>query len=170
MSPVPKNLSKEGETFIKNLEGFSSKAYADTGGIQTIGWGITSNSTGTPLKGKISLNEAQALFDNHILEIVKGLRNLFNLNQLDKFTQKEYDSIVSFIYNIGIGNFTRSNVYKNMCINNFKKAMFFWSKWTKDSKGNSILINRRKKELTLFNEDRQYMTTKEIEDLFKNGV
>lgn len=65
-------------------------------------------------------------------------------------TQNQFDAIVSLIYNIGVGNFRKSNLLKNLKAGNKVIADNFLS-WNKAG-GKVIqgLINRRQKEWQLF--------------------
>jgi len=162
-----KKLSLEGESLIKNFEGLRLNAYLDSGGIKTIGWGHALKDDEHHFN-KITYEDAEELFKKDIYSLERGLFNLFGRTFLEELEQKKYDSLVSFTYNIGIGNFSKSNVYKNLRKNEHKAALTWWSKWTKDSKGNILqgLIMRRKKEIHTFDHQHIYLSEIEKESLF----
>lgn len=134
---------KKAREFITNGEGFSEKAYQDTGGVWTIGYGHTKNVK----KGdKITLEEAEkyykADFEEHI-EPLKEVKVPLNNNQKI--------ALASLIYNIGPNAFRKSTLLKKLNNNDFDGAADEFDKWTYDNgKKLNGLVNRRKKEKELF--------------------
>lgn len=139
---------------IKSFEGFRAKPYYDSVGIPTIGYGTTIYPTGeevkitdSPVNGAI----AHELLKYHVIEKVH--KPLMKLIDRDKLNQNQYDSLVSFCYNVGIGAFKGSTLRKVILANqnDFDAIEVQFMRWNKAG-GKVIdgLINRRKKEFFLY--------------------
>lgn len=90
--------SPNGINLITSFEGCRLKAYQDSGGVWTIGYGHTVDV----LPGQtITIQQAQ-------LYLIKDLANKEKyVNKYDSiyhFTQNQFDALVSFCYNAGQGN------------------------------------------------------------------
>jgi len=100
-------ISEKGAQFICGFEGFSSKAYKDTAGIWTIGFGTTHYKNGTavlPTDGLIKRATGIALLQAHLdKEVAPKLSTI-----VPGISQNEFDALCSFIYNVGMGNFMKS--------------------------------------------------------------
>jgi len=150
----PYAISKEGIEFLKNWEKCKLKAYLDGGGVWTIGWGTTGNVK----KGMvITAEQAEKLLMDYLLEQDKVLNKILNV---DLISQKQYDVISSFVYNIGISQFSTSSLLKLLREKNWEKAANqmirrdskgLYHGWIYDN-GKKVegLINRRKAEKELF--------------------
>ncbi len=87
---------------IKQFEGLRLKAYLCPAGIWTIGYGHTS---GVSPNSTISIQVADENLYSDVSNIEKQLDEL-NLN----LRQCQWDAIVSFVFNVGIGNFRSSTL------------------------------------------------------------
>lgn len=142
--------SQNGLDIIHELESFSSVPYLCPSKIPTIGWGNTYYEDGT----KVTLNDKPisqkrgdelfsfilSKFETQILNIVKVPVN-----------QNQFDALVSFAYNVGIGNFKQSTLLKKLNNGDFIGASLEFEKWNK-SNGKVLkgLVRRRLKEKELF--------------------
>ena len=97
-----KKLSAKGAFFIKLKEGFESVAYNKLDGIWTIGYGHTLGVT----QG-MTCTRAEA--DTWFLQDVAKCEVSVNKQNL-KLSQNQFDALVSYAYNIGVGAFERSNL------------------------------------------------------------
>lgn len=87
-------ISEKGVAFIKRHEGFKSKAYLDTVGVWTIGYGTTKRV----YKGK-TCTEAEA--SKWLMEDVQpALAYLWKMN--DRLDQQTVDALVDWAYNCGL--------------------------------------------------------------------
>lgn len=144
-------ISKNGLDLIKEFEGISLKPYLCPKGIATIGWGNTyyKNGKKVTLSDKlITQNEANSLleyiaqkdFGDNILKLVKV-----------KLNQNQFDALVSFCYNLGMGNFKSSTLLKKINLGDFKGASEEFLKWDKvNGKPLAGLTRRRQEEKELF--------------------
>ena len=135
---------------IKKFEGYRSKAYQDSVGVWTIGYGTIKYSDGVSVKSGDVITEAQAFFylaDHIEKEILKPMAELVKV----RITFNQYSALISFVYNLGIGNFQRSTLLKKLNIPNFNEAGDQFLVWNKA--GGKVLpglVTRRAMERELF--------------------
>lgn len=98
--------SKNGIEFIKRHEELRLKAYQDSAGVWTIGYG----STGGVRPGDV-ITEAQA--EVKLREDVRTAENEVNRHKLN-INQNQFDALVSFTFNVGSGNFRNSTLLKRI--------------------------------------------------------
>lgn len=104
-------ISKQGIDFIKKYEGFKPYAYLCPAKILTIGYGHT---RGVRLGQTCTEAEAEQ-FLKEDLEIAEAeVNKVANEVQL---TQGQYDSLVSFAFNLGVSNFKTSTLRKKVLNN-----------------------------------------------------
>lgn len=91
--------------FLKTVEGFRSTAYSDAAGNRTIGYGFTSASW----VGKKRVSEGEAS-----VELSRICRRLSAMLRAElggqTLTVAEEAALISFIYNVGWGNFKSSTM------------------------------------------------------------
>jgi len=95
---------------IKAFEGLSLRAYRCPAGVLTIGYGNTSMAKRYPT---ITREQADLFLKADIANVEKALARL-NLPQL---TQYQWDAIVDFCFNLGVGNFAKSTLLRKIRIN-----------------------------------------------------
>ena len=94
---------------IKQFEGLRLEAYLCPAGIWTIGYGHT---FGVSPNSFITIQEA----DEYLLRDVAAIE--MQLNKLNlSLRQCQWDAIVSFVFNVGIGNFKASTLLAKIRIN-----------------------------------------------------
>lgn len=101
--------SNQGKNLIKEAEGLRLEAYRCPAGVPTIGWGHTK---GVKMGQSITLAMAEDLLVEDIGPIERIL-NSMNIN----FRQEQFDALVSWIFNLGVGNFRNSTMYKRILEN-----------------------------------------------------
>ena len=94
--------SVEGKRLIKNFEGLRLEAYKCPAGVPTIGYGHTK---GVKMGQKITAAQAEDYLVEDIGPIERELNNL-EIN----FRQEQFDALVSWIFNLGLGNFRHSTM------------------------------------------------------------
>ena len=98
--------SRLGLQLIKDFEGLRLAAYRCPAGIPTIGWG---HIKGVKM-GQV-ITEEQA--EDYLVEDISPLER--HLNKLGiNFRQEQFDALVSWLFNLGIGNFKKSNLLKRI--------------------------------------------------------
>jgi lysozyme len=93
-------LGEKGEKLIKHFESCRLKAYQDSKGIWTVGWGNTSYENGNRVKEGdiISQWRADELFKRVSQKFVNEVNYLTKGIQLQQY---QFDALVSFAYNVG---------------------------------------------------------------------
>ena len=91
---------------IKQFEGLRLEAYVCAAGVCTIGYGHT-----TSVKPGDVITEAQA--DAFFESDIRAVENQVNALPLH-LGQYQFDAVVSFCFNVGIGKFKKSTLYKKI--------------------------------------------------------
>lgn len=91
---------------IKEFEGLRLRAYRDSGGKPTIGYGHT---LGVRMGQRITELQAEEMLRQDLWVAGRFANMIKEIN-----TQGKYDAVVSFIFNLGVGNFKRSTLYKHI--------------------------------------------------------
>lgn len=137
-----------GKNIIKEFEGFRAIAYLCPAGVWTVGYGST-RINGKPVgKGtKITTEEADVFLEQDLKSFEDGVSQNVSI----ELTQNQFDALVCFVYNVGLGNFKKSTLLKKLNAGKLEAAAEEFLKWDK-SKGKSLpgLTRRRKAERALF--------------------
>lgn len=143
-------VSPNGVEFISTFEGLRLSPYTDSAGKWTIGYGSIYDLAGNRVTAKtppITLQNALQLLQKSILGVCTFMNKYIKV----PLTQNQYDAVCSLTYNIGVGNFQKSNLLKNL---NAKKPVVAdnFTSWNKAG-GKVIkgLVRRRADEWKLFN-------------------
>ena len=144
-------LSENGLKFIAKHEGFRSKPYLDPVGVPTIGYGNTYYTNGV----KVRLSDT-AISEDEALELLQNIVKRFEegVNRLVKraLNQNQFDALVSFSYNLGLGNLQSSTLLKKVNANPCDQSISYeFSRWNKaGGKVLNGLTRRRKEEAELY--------------------
>lgn len=87
---------------VKGFEGLRLKAYYDSAGVATIGYGHT---RGVKMGQRITEAEAERMLEQDLWEAGRFANTIPELN-----TQGRYDAVVDFIFNVGVDKFKRSTL------------------------------------------------------------
>ena len=146
------SISPSGIQALKNSEGFRDKAYQDSKGVWTIGYGRTSGvkagDTTTREAEEAWLDKELARRTQEVLDTVKV-----------PLTQGQLDALVNFQYNIGQGEFADSTLVQKLNKGDYKGAANEFARWNKvvhdDGRVEALegLTKRRARELAMFNSD-----------------
>lgn len=138
---------------IKKFEGCRLTAYADpaTGGEPwTIGWGNTFYQDGSKVKrgDKITQPDADALLQMTVDRFATKVDGLIHI----AVTQNQFDSLISFSYNVGVANLSDSTLLKKVNKNPHDTSIRDeFMRWTKaNGKVFPGLVKRRKQEADLY--------------------
>lgn len=135
---------------IEEFEGIRLKSYICPGGKVSIGFGSTHYENGKKVKlgDEIDYQKLEELYDYEISKVEKYLKDLVKVN----LTDNQKSSLISFIYNVGYGNFKKSTLRKLINNNpNDSRIQKEFEKWIY-AKGKPLkgLIKRRKAESKLY--------------------
>jgi len=122
-------LNKASLDLIKGFEGWRSKAYQDSVGVWTIGYGHTSMA-GTPKVHagmKITKQEGEEMLQRDLQKYAKAVDEAVNV----PLTPNQFGALVSFCYNVGPGNFRKSSVLRYVNAGNFKGVPARLKLWNK---------------------------------------
>lgn len=144
-------LSKAGIDLIKAHEGYherlsdgSCRAYLCPAGVWTIGYGSTTGvvegMTWTREQAELGLRNDVARFEAGVLKAATV-----------PLTQGQFDALVSFAYNVGLGALERSTLLRKLNAGDAAGAAAEFAKWTKAA-GRVMpgLVRRRADEAALF--------------------
>jgi lysozyme len=144
----------EAYRLIRLWEGFRASPYQCSAGVWTIGIGTTRYADGSPVTERSpDVTEAQALLllkDYVQKQIEPELSELVG----DLVNRNQYDALVSFIYNIGMGAFKKSTMLRCIQARMLPEAAVEFLRWNRaGGKVLAGLIARRKDEKALFEKD-----------------
>jgi len=137
----------KGLALIKSFEGLELRAYKCPADVLTIGYG----STGPHVKPNMVITEKQAedLLRQDLVRFERAVTRLVTV----PISQNQYDALVSFTFNLGEGNFSRSTLLKRVNARDFSGAQREFAKWNRA--GGVVLAGltrRRAAEARVFGE------------------
>lgn len=146
-------LSEQGLELLKKLEGFKAKAYKDSAGKMTIGYGhMVRKGDGIPDGDVISTIKANDLLRDDVKEASDCVNQAISVH----LNQNQFDALVIFVYNIGCYAFQNSTMAQLLNKAQYETASKQFIRWNKihNSQGMFIevagLTNRRLAEQHLF--------------------
>ncbi len=152
-----RRISSAGKALIHRFEGHTPYAYNDPIGFCTAGPGVLlhrSNCTsadfakyGTRSNPKISPADYEAMFRRTVAPREQAVNDLVKV----PLNQHEFDALVSFVYNVGAGNFASSTLLRLLNLGKRQAAAAEFDRWVR---GGGVvlpgLVNRRNAEQALF--------------------
>jgi len=141
-------MSEKGLEFLAQVEGEKLVAYKDTGGVWTIGVGHISDQHLTVTSGmKISREVSRFLLSLDVAEAEEIVTRLVTV----PLSQNQFDALVSFVFNIGEGQFKSSTLLKKLNEEDYGAVPAQLKRWVYDN-GKLIagLVKRREGEANLF--------------------
>lgn len=143
-SDKERETSEQGVSFIKSHEGLRLNAYRCPGNVWTIGYGHTKS-----VMPGMRITEARAV------ELLKLDLQVYEdaVNNLVKATlnQNQFDALVSFTFNVGVGALGNSTLLKLLNDGSYKSAADQFLRWVHGG-GQKLpgLVRRRNEERSLF--------------------
>ena len=137
-------ISKTGIELLKHFEGCELKAYQDSVGVWTIGYGHTK---GIYEGLEITQSEAEKMLQDELPEYEGYITD----KVVPMLQQHEYDALVCWVYNLGPTNLSSSTLLKRLNAGEFKDVPFQMKRW--DKAGGQPLLGltrRRNAEALLF--------------------
>jgi lysozyme len=140
-----RTLDTFGYKLIQQFEGLKLKAYQDSVGIWTIGYGNTTYLDGSKVKkgDKITREQADLMFKQTANKFALEVAKLIDVC----LTQNQFNALVSLAYNIGIGAFKGSTLLKKVNANpNDESIRGEFKRWNRA--GGKVLygLTRRRNE------------------------
>jgi lysozyme len=143
-----RRINDEGLALIKRWEGFRAKAYLDTAGIWTVGYGHTSDQHLKVTKGTtVTEARAEELLRLDLAEAEVAVERLVT----DPLTDGQFAALVSFVFNVGAGAFAKSTLLKRLNAGDYDAVPAQLQRWV-NSGGRKTdgLVNRRAAEAGLW--------------------
>ena len=157
---MTRQISQHGLDKLKQWEGLKTKAYQDSNGEWTIGYGHTAKAGGLkPVKGMVITKEdAESLLLKDLTQFEAAVEN----NVKVKLNDNQFAALVSFAFNVGTGAFKSSTLLKKLNKGDYDAVPAELMKWVHTGKTkNQGLVNRRRAEGYLWMEG-AFVTSKDI--------
>jgi lysozyme len=143
-------INDKGIALIKSFEGCKLKAYQDSVGIWTVGYGATFYQDGSKVKSGDTLTQQQAdeLLNYHVDLFAEKVKPLIK----GELSDNQFSALVSFAFNLGAGALSKSTLLKKVNANPEDESIRAeFAKWDKAG-GKQLrgLTRRRKAEADLY--------------------
>lgn len=144
-------ISKNGLDLIKKYEGLKLEPYLCPANVPTIGYGATYYLDERKVSmddSKITELYAEELLLSMLTRYEKGVERYVQV----EINQNQFDALVSFAYNLGLGALKESTLLKKVNSNPCDENISYqFNRWTKaGGKELSGLVKRRKEEGNLY--------------------
>lgn len=142
-------FGKKGLDLIKSFEGFQARGYRCPAHVWTIGYGHTGLVHGKRINSDMAIT--RKVGEELLLEDVSSAVATVNKRVTVKLNQNEFDALVSFVFNVGGGNFAGSTLLRKLNVGDKKGAANAFLAWNKG--GGRVLAGltrRRQAERKLF--------------------
>lgn len=145
MATPRKITSPRGLALIRSAESFSATVYLCPAGKPTIGYGHVLRE-GDHLTPPISRERAELLLCSDLAPVEIYLAAVF-----PALNQNEFDALASFAFNVGLGAFEGSTLFKKLKVGDKAGASAQFGRWI-SAKGKVLpgLLKRRAAERDLF--------------------
>jgi len=142
-------MSAAGLDTVKEFEGLRLKAYKCPAAVWTIGYGHTS-AAGSPIVTsdlEITRDAAEEILKRDMVQYEEGVRKYVKVD----LSQGQFDALVDFAYNAGVGALAKSTLLKKVNAEKFDEVPAEFMKWTKGG-GKELpgLVRRRRAEVKLW--------------------
>ena len=136
--------SQEGLELIKKFEGCKLKSYKCPAGVWTIGYGHTEDIKEGDI---VSPEEANKLLRADVFKFEEYVTD----NVIVNLTQNQFDALVAWTFNLGVGNLRNSTMLKKLNNADYTSVPFEMKRWNKAG-GKTLdgLVRRRQAESLLF--------------------
>jgi lysozyme len=137
-------MSADGRAQLIRREGFRTKAYKDSVGVWTIGVGHTSAAGEPHVTPGLVITKAEVdeILSRDLGQYEEAVRSAVRV----PLSQGQFDALVSFCFNVGVGGFRKSTVVKRLNAGNYKGAADALLMWNKPPE----IMGRRRSERTQF--------------------
>ncbi|POT54650.1 lysozyme [Citrobacter amalonaticus] len=133
-----------GLNIIKHFEGLRLQAYKCPANIWTIGYGHTASVLPNDV---ITREQAITLLRKDVEESERAVKHYVHV----PLTQNQFDALVSFVFNLGGGNFSTSTLLKKLNAGDYNGAASEFGRWVNvGGKPQPGLVRRREAESELF--------------------
>lgn len=140
------NYSQRLAEFVKAWEGLRLEPYLDAVGVPTIGYGhILAPSAPRPLS--INVEMADMYLADDLDAHAAGVNELITIDLM----QHEFDALVDFAFNLGVGALARSTLLRKVNAKQFYEVAGEFERWVYAGDKRLIgLVKRRDAEVLMF--------------------
>lgn len=153
---MTRHINAIGLEKIKSFEGVRLKAYQDSVGVWTIGYGHTKNVRPGQV---ITQGEADQLLRDDLLDAERAVSSLVKVN----LTDNQFAALVSFVFNLGAGTLQKSTLLRKLNAGDYdavpREMLKFVNAGGKPLKG---LVNRRAAEAGLWAKG-DFVTSRDVQ-------
>ena len=149
-------ISKTGIELLKHFEGCELKAYQDSVGVWTIGYGHTK---GIYEGLEITQSEAEKMLVDELPEYEGYITD----KVVPMLQQHEFDALVCWVYNLGPTNLSSSTMLKKLNAGEFKEVPFQMKRWDKAGGQPLLGLTRRRNAEALLFKGEQWKDYLEVE-------
>jgi lysozyme len=138
------HISEQGLDLIRRFEGLRLRAYRCPAGVWTIGYGHTGPEVREGMT--IGRDEAEAMLRGDLIRFEEGVAK-----SAGACTQGQYDALVSFAFNLGLGALRSSTLLKKHKAGEHRLAAGEFARWI-HAGGRKLpgLVRRRAAEAELY--------------------
>ena len=144
-----RKINKKTFDLIRRFEGLRLKAYRDAAGVWTIGYGHTSMAGAPKVTPgmRITREEAERILREDVQRFAHQVAKVLGPDVMSRLNDNQFGALVSFAFNVGIGNFKRSSVLRAVREGRFDDVPRLLMRWTKAG-GRRLrgLVRRRRAE------------------------
>jgi lysozyme len=140
-----RQINKSGLGIIKSCEGLRLQSYKCPAGILTVGYGHTGKDVRMGMK--ITPEIAEQFLERDLERFCLGVSELVKV----QLTDNQFSALVSFAFNVGLGNLGTSTLLKLLNQERYAEAAEQFPRWNKA--GGRVLnglVSRRQLERQLF--------------------
>ena len=143
------SINSDGLRVVKDFEGRELRAYQDSVGVWTIGYGHTA-AAGPPdvYPGQtITVAEAEEILKRDLRKFERGVRDVVKV----PLNSNQFSALVSFSFNVGVGALANSTLLRKLNARDYQGAANEFPRWVKAG-GQTLpgLVRRRDAERALF--------------------
>ena len=153
-------VGQRGKNLFKEWEGLVTHEYLDSGGAPTIGIGHlltrSERTSGKMVIGGQALDYRTGITEQQCWDLLDqdlaGSERVVNETVNVSLTQNQFDTLVSFVFNVGDGAFRGSTLLRLLNQGQYDQVPTQLKRWVMDN-GHVVqgLVNRRAKEIALWN-------------------
>ena len=141
--------NEAGINLIKHYEGLRRESYLCPANVWTIGYGAIRYFYGEPVPPNARITEIEA--DDFLRRDLGSTEDFVSRLVRVPLTENQFSATVSLVFNIGAGNFQRSQIRQRINRKNYDGAASIWWQWRRGA-GRILpgLVKRRADEKDLF--------------------
>ncbi len=142
-------VGEAARVLIRRFEGLRLKAYRDAVGVWTIGYGHTSMAGPPKVRPgmRITKAEAEAILRRDVERFADKVAAIVGPAAMACLNENQFGALVSFAFNVGLGNFRRSSVLRAVRDGRLDDVPRLLMRWTRaGNRRLTGLVRRRRAE------------------------